>query len=299
MSRLFFILVFLATALPVHAQSIAVVVNGQAISDFDVVQRQRLLSLGKQENRQGALEELINEALKNQEAKKLKVTITDAQVSAAFEQIAKRSNAPPDTFTRMLQSRGVEAKTLQDRLRSEIAWQSVIRMKAHLAMNVRDEDVIAALKKKGKDPEAIKSYDYTLMQAMVFTPRSSSAAIVADRHRKAEAFRSTVKGCDTAKQRAMAFTDTAVHEPIHRSGNEINGPIAELLEKTPVGGTTPIQASESGFEFMIICDKKQISGTEGAKAQMRNELMIKEVAQASDRLLRELRQKASIEYRKK
>jgi peptidyl-prolyl cis-trans isomerase SurA len=292
-------LIFLAAALPAHAQSIAVVVNGQAISDLDVVQRQRLLSLGKAEGRSGAVEELINETLKNQEAKKLKITVTDAQVNAAFEQIAKHSNMSSDAFARALQSRGVEAKTLQDRLRAEIAWQSVIRMKAHLAMNVRDEDVIEALKKKGKDPDAIKSYEYSLMQAMVFTPKGLSAAMIADRRRKAEAFRSTLKGCDTAKQRALTFTDTAVHEPIQKSGNEISGPVAELLEKTPVGSTTPIQATENGFEFMIICDKKPISGTEGAKAQMRNELMVKEVARASERLMSESRQKANIEYRKK
>jgi peptidyl-prolyl cis-trans isomerase SurA len=297
MSRLLALLIFMALALPAQAQSIVVLVNGQAITDYDVVQRQKLLSLGKGSTRQVAIEELIDERLKLQEAKKLNVPVNDQQVNAAFAQIAQRSKLSPEEFTRALGSRGVEAKALQDRLRAELAWQGVVRAKARTAMNVREEDVIEAIKKKGKDPDTIKSYEYSVMQAMVFVPKGSTAT--ADQRRKAEAFRNSVKGCDTAKQKAQTFTDAAVRDPVRRSGNEISAALAELFEKTPIGGATPIQASDSGFEFMIVCEKNQISGTDGAKAQMRNELMLKEVAQASDRILRELRQKANIDYRKK
>jgi peptidyl-prolyl cis-trans isomerase SurA len=299
MSRFFAFLMFMAVALPAHAQSIAVIVNGQAITDYDVSQRQKLLALGKGGSRQAAVEELVDEQLKLQEAKKLKVEVSDQQVNAAFAQIAQRSKLPPEGFTHALASRGVDAKTLTDRLRAEIAWQSVVRAKARSAMNVREEDVIDALKKKGKDPDTIKSYEYSVMQAMVFVPKGSSPAVAADHRRKAEAFRASVKGCDTAKQKAQAFTDAAVRDPVRRSGTDISTALADLFEKTPVGGTTPIQASDNGFEFMVLCEKKQISGGDGAKAQMRNELMLKEVSSASERILRELRQKANIDYRKK
>jgi peptidyl-prolyl cis-trans isomerase SurA len=299
MTRYFAFLIFLALALPAQAQSIAVVVNGQAVTDYDVSQRQKLLSLGKGSSRKDAMEELIDERLKQQEAKKLKIEVSDQQVNAAFAAIAQRSKLSPENFTRALASRGVDAKTLADRLRTETAWQGVVRMKARTAMNVREEDVIEGIKKKGKDPDTIKSFEYSIMQAMVFVPKGSAAAVVADHRRKAEAFRASIKGCDTAKQRAQTFADTAVREPVRRAGTEISAALADLFEKTPVGGATPIQPSENGFEFMVVCEKKPISGTDGAKAQMRNELMLKEVSQASERLVRELRQKANIEYRKK
>jgi peptidyl-prolyl cis-trans isomerase SurA len=164
-------------------------------------------------------------------------------------------------------------------------------------MNVREQDVLEAIKKKGKDPDTIKSFEYGIMQAMVFVPKNSPST--ADQRRKAEAFRASIKGCDTAKQKAQTFTDAAVRDPVRRSGNEVSAALVELFEKTPIGSATPIQATEGGFEFMIICEKKQISGTDGAKAQMRNELMSKEVAAASKRLMDETRQKANIDYRTK
>jgi peptidyl-prolyl cis-trans isomerase SurA len=108
-----------------------------------------------------------------------------------------------------------------------------------------------------------------------------------------------VKGCETAKQKAQTFKDAAVRDPVRRAANDLSPGLADLFEKTPVGGTTPIQATETGFEFMIVCEKRQVSGTDGAKAQTRNELMMKELASASERLLREVRQKANIDYRKK
>ena len=86
---------------------------------------------------------------------------------------------------------------------------------------------------------------------------------------------------------------------MRRNGSELNPAMKQLLEKTPVGGTTPVSATDDGFEFMVLCDKKAIEGADSAKAETRNELMVKEVGQASDRLLRETREKATIEYRKK
>jgi len=189
----------------------------------------------------------------------------------------------------------VEVKTLHDRLRAEAVWQGVVRAKARSAMNVREQDVIEGLKKKGKDPDNIKSYEYSIMQAMVFVPKGQATA---DQRRKADAFRGSIKGCDTAKQKAQTFTDAAVRDPVRRAGHDLSAALADVFEKTPVGGTTPIQVTPGGFEFMILCEKKQISGTDGAKAQMRNELMLKEVSSASERIMRELRQKANIDYRK-
>lgn len=290
----------LLLAAPAQAEDIAVIVNGQVVSDYDVEQRHRLLSLsGKGASRDAAMQELINERLKLQEAQKLKVDISDAQVEKAFANIAERSKLSAEDFTHALQSRGVDARTLKNRLRAELSWQGVVRAKARAVMNIREQDILDALKKKGQDPDNIKSYEFQIMQAMVFVPKGSGAAVIADRRHKAESLRASIKGCDAAKQKALAIKDAAIKDPVRRNGNEISANLRELLEKTPVGGTTAIQNSEGGYEFILVCGKKEISGSDGAKAQMRTELMAREVDQASDRLLRELKEKASIDYRKK
>ncbi|MES2905602.1 MAG: SurA N-terminal domain-containing protein [Pseudomonadota bacterium] len=280
-----------------RAQDITAVVNGQVISDYDVGQRQKLLAIsGNGGSRTTAMQELIDERLKLQEAEKLNVAITDTQVDKAFESVAQRSKLSGVEFTKALASRGIDAKTLKNRLRAELGWQGVIRQKARVVMNIRDQDVIDGIKKKGQDPDTIKSYEFVVMQAIVFAPKDTSAGAAAQR---ANAFRSSVKNCDMARQKAIGMKDTAVKEPVRRNGNELNGAMRGMLEKTPVGGTTPVQQTDKGFEFMVVCDKKPVSGADGAKAEMKNELMMKEVTQASERLLREVKEKSTIDIRKK
>ena len=56
---------------PIHAQGVAVMVNGEPITNFDIDQRARLMGLsGKKASRQEVLDELINEKLKIREGKK-------------------------------------------------------------------------------------------------------------------------------------------------------------------------------------------------------------------------------------
>lgn len=275
--------------LPANAQGIAAVVNGEAISSQDVTQRQALLSLsGKGASRNTALDELIEERLKLQEAKKLSTLAADSQVENAFKQISARSSLSPEKFTEALRSRNVEAGTLKERLRAQISWQGVVRVKARSVINIRDLDVVDALKKKGQDPANIKSYEYEVMQAMVFGADAAS---------KAQSFRASVNGCDTARQRAIAVKDAAVRPPVRRSGTDVSEQVRNILDNTPVGKSTPVQRTDKGYEFMILCGKKQISGAEGAKSEMRSKLMTEELGRAEERLLTELKRKASIDKR--
>src|SRR5438876_4531416 len=56
---------------PLHAQTVAVMVNGDPITDFDIEQRSKLnfLSTHKPSNRQEVINELIDEKVKIKEAK--------------------------------------------------------------------------------------------------------------------------------------------------------------------------------------------------------------------------------------
>src|SRR5438128_1063514 len=108
MKQLFLCLILvLAGILPAKAQGIAVIVNGQVVSEYDVAQRQRLLGLSNQGHmpaRNVAVEELIDERIKLQEAAKLKFDVKDDQVDRAFSTIAQRSNASGADFAKLLQS---------------------------------------------------------------------------------------------------------------------------------------------------------------------------------------------------
>ena len=280
-----------------HAQGIVVVVNGQLITQSDVTNRLRLLALtngGKAAPRETALDELIDERLKLQEARKLRITIDESQVDRAFASIAERTKLSVEQLRQALKSRGVNPSTLRDRLRGDIAWQLVVQQRGQRAINIRDQDIVDALKKRGQDPENIRSVEYTMAQIVVFSKGESAA-----RRKEADTLRASVKSCENLAEQLRHAREAAVRGTIRRSSADLPPPIRLVLEKTPINGSTEVQASPLGYEFYMLCDKQEIPGRDAAQAQIRSELVELELEQASRRLLRDARQAAVIDNREK
>lgn len=90
-------LAMLAAISPAGAQQVVAIVNGEPITAVDIVQRTRLIQISthKTADRQTVLNELIDEKLKLQIAKRYKLDITDTEVDNAFNGIAHRARSTP------------------------------------------------------------------------------------------------------------------------------------------------------------------------------------------------------------
>ena len=116
----------LAAALPAMAQNVRVTVNGTPITDLQISARVKLFALeGNSGGTRGATEQLIDEALQVAEAKRLGVTVSNAQIDEAVLQIARNMNVSQDKLVGLLQQGGVSTETLKDRLRAAISWNAV------------------------------------------------------------------------------------------------------------------------------------------------------------------------------
>jgi len=85
-------LALLGCVTPSCAQTVAVMVNGEPITDFDVDQRTKLdfLSTHKASTRQQVIQELVDEKLKIREAKQYSVDPGSTDIDAAYGQMASR-----------------------------------------------------------------------------------------------------------------------------------------------------------------------------------------------------------------
>lgn len=133
---------------------IAAVVNDEAISEMDVYSRAKLMmvSSGAQdspETRQRmvkrALEDLIDESLQLQEAKRLELEIPDDEVQQAFAGIAQQNGMTGEQFEQALQQSGVGAETLKRQIRSKLAWVQAIRSIYAAKIDVSEGEIDAAL----------------------------------------------------------------------------------------------------------------------------------------------------------
>lgn len=283
-----------ALTMPAAAQGLAVIVNGAPITELDISNRQRLLGLtggGRAPARSAVVDELIDERLKLLEARRMRINIGDAQVDSAFASIAQRTRLSPEQLSQAMRSRGVNPRTLRERLRADLAWQQVVQQRAQRTITIRDQDVVDAMRRRGQDPERIRATEYTIAQVVVFGTSP-------DRRRAADGLRGQINGCDSLAQRVRTVRDAAFRDPIRRLSTELPEQINTVLQSTAVGRASPIQSGQQGWEFVVICAKREVPGRDSATQQVRNELIGQEMEQSARRLLAEIRERATIERRR-
>lgn len=139
---------------PLHSraagESIAATVNDDAITASDVSDRMRLvlLSSGMPDTaemrarlRPQILDSLIEERLRMQEAGRIGVAVPPEDIDKGFASLAGQNNATPEKFRAMLQSSGINVRTMRDQIESQLAWGQVIQKKLRPQVIIGDADV--------------------------------------------------------------------------------------------------------------------------------------------------------------
>src|SRR5260370_13580700 len=146
------------------AQHVVLIVNGELITDYDIEQRTKFqtLSSHKTPARQEVIEELIDEKLKVQIARRYKLDITDSDVDSSYADMAKRMHLTADQLTQTLAQNGIDSKTLKARVRADLNWQNIIRGKFQSSRQVTEKSVLREIETHKKSESGDVSYDYTL-----------------------------------------------------------------------------------------------------------------------------------------
>jgi peptidyl-prolyl cis-trans isomerase SurA len=292
--------IVLALPSPARAQQAAAIVNGDLITTLDVNQRIKLTELAthKVQTRQEALDELIDEKLKLQVAKRYIIDITDKDVNGAFDSIARRAGSTSQRFAEQLTAAGISVPAFKARIKADIAWNSIIRGKFQATLQVGEKDVLDAMQARKKDDKPdTATNQYTLRMILFIVPRGSPPAAFDARAKEAEALRARFQSCEEGLPMARAMRDVAVRETIHRSSVDVPAQQREILDKTPLGHLTPPDITLQGVELFAICGREQVSGETPGKRELREEITNERFQEQAKRYLKELRRAAMIEIR--
>ncbi len=299
----FFCVMACITLSGAHAYSatkITAVVNDQAVTSYDIAQRAKLISLttrrGGAAARREAMNELIDDKLKLAEARRIGISVSDAEIDDAYANIAKRVKLSTKGLTGALRQSGVNPNTLKDRLRAEIAWSQVIRARFRATVKIREADVIAALQ-KNDDTTKNTSIEYALQAITVVVPAKASASLKAQRKRDVNNLRSRFLSCTEGAKLARGMSEVVVQPIRRRLEVEIPSNVIDDVKNTSVGRLTPPQTTEKGYELIAVCDKRELQSDASARIEMEDELRNKEGQQMSRKYLRDLKRQAVIEYR--
>ncbi|MBN9316243.1 MAG: SurA N-terminal domain-containing protein [Devosia sp.] len=267
-----------------------VTVNGVPISDIEISQRTKLLSLeGGGGSSKAAMDQLINEQLQLQEAKKFNITITEQQVDDAFQQVSRNVKVSTDKLREILLSRGVSVDTMRARLRAALAWQQLSGIVVQSRVKVSDLDLD---KEASAALNTDTSYDYILKEILFISTTGNAAA----RTGQANAYRKAFTGCDSAVQLSLNYTDAAVREMGRRHATQLPDALAKELAGLNVGGITKPRVTEQGVSMLAVCAKNAARDTTFIKNKLRSQQGSEAMKAESEKYLQELKAKAKIVY---
>ena len=101
-------LLLMAGVSPLRAQTVAVMVNGEPITNYDIEQRSKLnfLTTHKQPSRQEVINELIDEKVKIKEGKKFGVDPTASDIDQSYASMASRMRISADQLDQIARKPG-------------------------------------------------------------------------------------------------------------------------------------------------------------------------------------------------
>ena len=290
----------MACGSPLHAQTVAVMVNGEPITNYDIDQRSKLtlLSTHKPADRQQVINELIDEKLKVKEGKKFGVDPTASDVDQSYVAMSSRMRTTPEQLTKSLESQGIRPDTLKARMKAEMVWTSLVRGRYKESLQVGEKDVAAAVQVNGGDEkQEADAFEYKMQPIVLIVPRGSAPAAVEARHKEAEALRSRVQTCDEANAFFKSMQNAAIREAVTKTSADIPPVLREVLDKTPIGHLTPPEVTKQGVEMVALCGRKPTTVDTPKKKEIRDKMYAEKDEAKSKSYLQEVRKAAMIEYR--
>jgi peptidyl-prolyl cis-trans isomerase SurA len=281
--------------------SIKVLVNDAPISDYDIDQRERFLAITTRQQpsaelKKQATDMLIDELLQMQEAKRLSVTVDEDDVNRVLADMAEKNNLDVEGLSTALGRAGVNIKTLKDRIRAQIAWQEAVRRKFRREVQIGDADVTAALNEAGEaaGEDGATETALQLRQIRYELPAGADQRAIAAKLAAAESLRSKFSSC---AELAKGVSGASVKTLQDQKPASLAQPARLLVTHAKVGQMTPPTVSTAAVEVYAVCGKRTLRGDDDARAETQRKLMNQEMTLRAERLIRDLRQEAFIEYR--
>lgn len=243
-----------------------------------------------------ARDELVDERLKLQAAKKLGVEVTDAEVKALLKDVADRNKMTYEEFAKHLNGMGVDIATMGEKFRVGKAWREMVtrRYAAQATVSQRDVDLFltAAAAETGKDTVELQLQKISLPLA-----GRTDQTTWTRRYSQAEGLRARFAGCKTMGELAKAAADAKFEDMKFVKPASIAEPMRSMLLGAKDNEALPPVTTAAGVDLYAVCGRRTVNGDEAQRVRAMQVLQSKELEILAERHLRNLKQEANIEYK--
>lgn len=238
-----------------------------------------------------ATEELIEEHLKLQQAKRLNISIEDDQVETVVKGMAERNKMTVQQFADHVKGMGVDISTIRSRVKANLAWGDVVRRKfsAQISVNQREIDRMVS-SAPGEDQVELR-----MQRIVIAIPPKLDQKSMAQKYAEADGLHAQFAGCKTTHQLAAKAQNARFEDMGSRRPGSFSEPTRSLLLNSKDGEMLPPSVTSTGIEMYAVCGRKVIKASEEKRQEAAGELRQQEFEILARRQLRDLRQDAVIE----
>ncbi len=288
------------------SQRLLVIVNDQPITDYDVNQRVKLNdTLGysrgsKIQRRKDALQDLIDEVIKIAEAKKFKVEVKPKQIDGAIEGLAKGSNLTVPQLQQRLKSKGVGMPALRRQVEATLLFRWMMRGRYKINITVEDAEVDRRYAQFLTDPRLKPISVYQLQEIILPVEQVSEAMrnqLFYARAIEARQIIQRYKGCRSVRQAASGIFNVKIGKVVKAPADRMPKEMRQVLDQSRPGKLLGPMRASNGVRLIGYCGRGQIKPPKPPKEYVKNLLLNEKFKRASDRIMRELRRKAYIDYK--
>jgi peptidyl-prolyl cis-trans isomerase SurA len=256
-------------------QKVIVTVNDLPITSFDVEQRMNLWKLvgggsGAGDARKRALNELIDDIAKVEEAKKYKAEATDKEIDARLGEVAKGLKTDDKGLQSKLRAQGVSVTAMRQYLAGQIAFGRILKGKYKVSVDATPAEIDRKLsgykseidgkvKKFMSDPRMQAVTVYEIQEITFPVDGEITPEVLQSRAIEANGFLSKFKGCKSSRAAASGIFNVKVGKQIEADGRKLPPQLKALLDKSNPGRAIGPMRSQSGMQVLAFCGVRKIT----------------------------------------
>lgn len=291
------------SSIPKNSQRVYVVVNDQPITGRDISQRMRLNRvLGRRgsASRKAATRELIDDIIQIDEAKRNKVNIDDRRIDGAIKGMAGNSPGGTASLKARLLKQGISWSSLRDQVKASLALRWLMQKKGAKVGTVDEAEVDRRLAKINSDPRRQAVTVYMLRQVTLPVEQTGSAMgaqLLQARAIEAQQIARHYRGCSSLRRASSSIYNVKLSRIIQADGRKLPPQMKKALRRAGRKKLIGPMRVRQGIQMIAYCGTKRITPPKVGRAQIKAMVRNEKFGKAADRVLRELRSKAFIDYK--
>jgi peptidyl-prolyl cis-trans isomerase SurA len=300
-----------------ETQGIVAIANDQPITERDITQRIALRKiLGDMPSggltRQQALQDLIDDQVKNVEAARFMLVPTDAEITDRMNRIAKGKKISRDELLAQLKAQGISETTFRRYLQASISFSRIIAGKYREDVTVTPAEVDARMaeinntigaqmRKIMNDPRMKPLTVYSLME-ITLPLDGEDPMLVQSRAIEAQQVLRKFNGCGKARSATEGIFNVKVGKKFDADGSKLPKPMKEALDKAGQGRAIGPMRGKDSIQLIALCGVRTITPPKPdfkmpTREQIERMVLEDKYGKIEEDYLKEARSKVYVEYR--